>query len=91
MLFFSQHCEAAELNTNTTPKYAVLSINAIIYIFIGQIYSACLNFVIAVVTNNLTIKHNNVRHSAQHQNHLFRFFQAQSALRRGPAFPEVIK
>lgn len=81
------------LSTNTTPKYSVLSINVfIIYIFIEQIYSASLNFIIAVVvTNNLTIKHNNVWHSAKHQNNLFRFFQTESALHRGPVFPEVIK
>lgn len=87
-----QCCEAAELNTKSTPKYSALSINVfIIYIFIEQIYSASLNFVIAVVTNNLTIKHNNVWHSAKHHSNLFRLLQTESALRRGPVFPEVIK
>lgn len=90
--FPSQHCEIVNFNTSTSPIYSVLPLNVfIIHIFIEQIYSASMNFVIAVVTNNLTIKHNNVWHSAKHQNNLFRFPQTESASRRGPAFPEVIK
>lgn len=57
MLFSSQHCATAELNTNIAPKYSVLSINVfIIYIFIEHIYAASLNFVIATVDKQLDHK-----------------------------------
>lgn len=87
VLFSSQF---AELNVNTIPEYSVLSINAFIhYLHIHRTHLFKLSefLAYAMVTNHLTINHNNVWHSAKHQNNLFRFIQTELASYRGPVVP----